>query len=72
MWQGPAHLPLYSADAPGVPFAIDDVIAAVSTLHTNKSVAQPFLPGVVWRSAPYEVAHFIFQQLNQWWGQTPQ
>ena len=71
MWQGPAQLPLYWAEAPGVPFAIEDVIAAVTALHTNKSVAQPFLPGVVWRSAPYEVAYFIFQQLNHWWRQTP-
>lgn len=71
MWQGPAQLPRYWAEAPGVPFAIEDVIAAVTALHTNKSVAQSFLPGVVWRSAPYEVAHFLFQQLSHWWHQTP-
>lgn len=71
MWQGPAKLPTYHATAPGIPFDLEELVAAVAKLHTNKSVAQPFLPGVVWRSAPLDVARFIYQHLQYWWLQSP-
>ena len=71
MWQGPHRLPVYSEAAPGVPFALDELVAAVGKLHPNKSVAQPFLPGVVWKSAPMDVALFLFQLLNHWWSHSP-
>ena len=71
MWQGPNRLPAYSDAAPGIPFSFDELVAAVANLHSNKSVAQPFLPGIVWKSAPYHVASFLFQHLQNWWTQSP-
>ena len=38
MWQGPAKLPTYHATAPGIPFDLEELVAAVAKLHTNKSV----------------------------------
>ena len=71
MWQGPPKLPIYHDAAPGIPFDLDELVTAAAKLHTNKSVAQPFLPGVVWRCASLEVASFIYSQLQHWWFQSP-
>ena len=71
MWQGPSSLPTYHAAPPGIPFELEELVEAVAKVHTNKSVAQPFLPGVVWRSAPREVASFVYCQLQGWWSQSP-
>ena len=71
MWQGPSRLPTYYAAPPGIPFELEELVEAVAKVHTNKSVAQPFLPGVVWRSAPREVASFVYCHLQEWWSQSP-
>lgn len=71
MWQGPSSLPTYFAAPPGIPFELEELVEAVAKIHTNKSVAQPFLPGVVWRSAPREVASFVYCHLQDWWSQSP-
>ena len=70
-WQGPSELPLYACDAPGVPFSFDDLVQAIAGLHTNKSVAQPFLPAIVYKGTPHDTASWLFQHLNQWWGVWP-
>ncbi|CAL1152943.1 unnamed protein product [Cladocopium goreaui] len=46
MWQGPSRLPTFFAAPPGIPFELDELVEAVAKVHTNKSVAQPFLPGL--------------------------
>ena len=71
MWQGPSRLPTFFDAPPGIPFELAELADAVAKVHTNKSVAQPFLPGVVWRSAPWEVASFVYSLLQDWWSQSP-
>ena len=58
-WQGPSELPRFSATGPGVPFTLAELTQALAQLHPNKSVAQPFLPAVVWRSTPVPMANFL-------------
>lgn len=71
MWQGPPTLPRYADSAPGNPFTMQELTEAVTHLHSSKSVAKPFLPAVVWKSAPYEVAQFLHDQLTNWWSFSP-
>ena len=70
--KAPAVCRHYFDAPPGIPFALEQNWSdAVAKVHTNKSVAQPFLPGVVWRSAPWEVASFVYLSLLQdWWSQS--
>ena len=70
-WAGPSQLPTYSDRAPGVPFSFDALFKALTRLHANKSVAPPFLPAIIWKSAPYDVATVLYQSLQSWWSQSP-
>ena len=69
--QQTGRLPIYSDAAPGLPFALEELEIAVAALHNNKSVAQPFLPGIIWKSAPNAVARYLFQHLSHWWSYIP-
>ena len=71
MWAGPASLPTYTDCAPGVPFSQDDLTRAIIKLHASKSVAQPFMPAIIWKSAPSQVAESLYQQLQIWWSHSP-
>ena len=71
MWAGPASLPTYTDCAPGVPFSQDDLTRAITKLHASKSVAQPFMPAIIWKSAPSQVAESLYQQLQIWWSHSP-
>ena len=71
MWQGPTRVPAQHTDAPGVPFSLHDLTLAIASAHMNKSVAQPFLPAAVWRSAPLDTAEFLMHHLQRWWGVFP-
>ena len=71
MWAGPACLPVYIDWAPGVPFSQDDLTRAITRLHANRSVAQPFMPAVIWKCAPSQVAASLYQQLQVWWSSSP-
>lgn len=71
MWAGPDALPIYSDCAPEVPFSLDDLMRAVTRLHANKSVAQPFMPAIAWKSAPLDVATSLYRHLQVWWGHYP-
>ena len=70
-WQGPRVLPKFSDQAPGVPFSVDQLCSALMRTRSNRAVAMPFLPAVIWQSAPYEVASFLHEILGHWWGQYP-
>ena len=70
-WQGPPCLQPAPAIAPGVPFTEDELVQTLSKVHLNKSVAQPFLPAAVWRSATQDLAALLMHHLTRWWGQTP-
>ena len=71
MWSGTETLPTYSDGILGVPFTLDSLTRAIAKLHGNKSVAQPFLPAIIWKSAPLEVAASLYRQLQYWWHHSP-
>ena len=56
---------------PGVPFQCVDIENAIMQLHPNRSVASPFLPAIVWKSAPRELAMYVMQLLCAWWSTSP-
>ena len=66
-WQGPDTLQPFSDQPPGVPMEVWDIEQAIMTLHPNKSVASPYLPAIIWKSAPRELATLIHQLLTKWW-----
>ena len=70
-WQGNEDLQPLTEVTPGVPISILDIEQAIMQLHPNKAVAYPFLPAVVLKSAPRELAKLIYQWLNTWWNCTP-
>ena len=71
MWAGPDRLPTYSDRAPGIPFTLDALTRAIAGLNPHKSVAQPFLPAIIWKSAPIQVATALYRQLQVWWSCSP-
>ena len=71
MWTGPDTLPRYCDRAPGVPFTLDMLTRALTRLHVNKSVAPPFLPAIIWKSAPLDVASALYHHLQAWWSHSP-
>ena len=71
MWAGPDRLPIYSDRAPGIPFSLDALHRAIAGLNPHKSVAQPFLPAIIWKSAPAQVATELYRQLQTWWSYSP-
>ena len=70
-WQGPCTIGMEASTGLGVPFTETELAEALARVHLNKSVAQPFLPAAVWRSAPNDVAHFLMGHLEQWWTHNP-
>ena len=70
-WQGPDWNPPHSDRAPGVPFTEQDIQQALANSHTNRSVAVPFLPAIVWKSSPDVLAKFLMRMLQQWWTLSP-
>lgn len=70
-WQGPDELRMNVHCSPGVPVTIEAIERVIMNLHPNKSVACPFLPAVVLKSAPHELACYIHQLLQGWWMQNP-
>lgn len=70
-WQGADLLKPPVDVIPGVPISVQDIEQAILQLHPHKAVAAPFLPAVVWKSAPRELAHFIHHCLTRWWSRSP-
>ena len=71
MWTGPERLPQYSESAPGVPFTLAELTADLIRLNLHKAVAPPFLPAVIWKSAPAQVAAALYRCLQDWWSCSP-
>ena len=71
MWTGPTFLPRYSECAPGVPFTLAELKSALIQLNPHKAVAPPFLPAIIWKSAPDQVATALYQCLQTWWSCSP-
>lgn len=70
-WQGDAELQPLTQTIPGVPISVETLELAIMKLHPHKAVACPFLPAVVWKSAPRELARLIHSCLCHWWTSAP-
>ena len=70
-WHGPPLDVTGAVEAPGIPFCLAQLEAAIMKLHPNKSVAVPFLPAVVWQGAPRELAVLLMGCLQKWWTLSP-
>lgn len=70
-WQGPMHLQMNSERAPGVPFDQETLTMAIAAVHSNKTVAQPFLPALIWKSSATQIAQHLYPILMHWWSQNP-
>ena len=70
-WDGPELRICSDLAAPGDPFQVTDLETAIMQLHGNRSVAAPYLPAVIWKGAPRELAELLMTCLQQWWSVSP-
>lgn len=70
-WHGPRHSDLSFDCAPGVPFSLDQLIAALEAIPVSRAVAKPFAPGPVWRQHAQTLGPLLFAQLQHWWSCSP-
>lgn len=71
IWGGPSQIPVQFTQAPGVPFSIEDLERALSSIPLRKAVAPPFAPGLAWRCQSHVLAPRLYQLLCFWWQQNP-
>ena len=69
-WAGPS-LEIPSFPSPGIPFTIQELDQAIATIPTTRAVAPGFAPGPMWKSQSGYLAWWLFERLQQWWGQDP-
>ena len=66
-WDGPReHLPS-SVPITRIPFTVAELSAEIARLPAVKSVAPPFLPGILWKNVSETTANMVFQWLLHWW-----
>ena len=66
-WRGDP-LPMPAPGPPtGVPFTIQDLVAALKLIPTGKAVAAPCAPGPTWNSTADMIAPVLYAILNRWW-----
>ena len=70
-WKGTPLMSDTASAAPGVPFALRDLVRALADIPPLKAVALPYAPGMIWGTFAEHLAPFIFSLLEQWWGQSP-
>ena len=66
-WTGPPALECTPPARPSIPFSVEELTQAFMTMHPNKSVASPFYPAIILKSAPRELALLIYDLLQEWW-----
>eukprot|EP00435_Cladocopium_sp_Y103_P068199 s396_g31.t1 len=71
VWGGPRSLAVSFDSAPGVPFSVAELAAALSRIPQNKAVASPFAPGIAWRANGLVLADHLYPILESWWSQNP-
>ena len=71
IWGGPSHIPVAFTQAPGVPFSVSELAAALRGIPLHRAVALPFAPGIAWRPQSHIIAPILHHILCQWWSVTP-
>ena len=69
-WKGPP-LQIPTLPPPGIPFTLTELEQAISLIPTTKAVAPGFAPGPMWKSQSHFIATWLFDQLTEWWNQSP-
>ena len=57
-------------EAPGVPFTVSELTAALRLIPSQKATAAPCAPGIVWNSLAETIAPVLHATLTKWWGKT--
>ena len=70
-WRGPLLTPLTCDEAPGVPFTVQDLAAALRKIPSQKATAAPCAPGIVWNSIAETIAPMLHATLTNWWSRNP-
>ena len=67
IWDGPTHV-AFTTDLPfTIPFTKDELAQELRKMPVAKSVAQPFVPGLFWKTQYLEVANHLYALLGRWW-----
>ena len=69
-WHGPPVQQTPQVPIIQMPFTIAELSAEIARLPAVKSVAPPFLPGILWKNVSETTALLIFQWLQTWWTST--
>lgn len=67
VWNGPETFPTPPCPFSGLPFALEELRIALSSIPVTKSVARTCAPGIVWRQHAAHLAEPIFALLQDWW-----
>ena len=66
-WAGPDQIYLTHIPFAGIPFDVAELQAEIARTPAVKSVAPPFLPGIVWKQMSHDIASLVYRQLEKWW-----
>ena len=66
-WAGPDRLQMAHVPFGEIPFDVAELAQEIAKTPAVKSVAPPFLPGIIWKQISWDIACILFQQLTKWW-----
>ena len=66
-WDGPTMQLTSHAPILQIPFTVAELSAEIARLPAVKSVAPPFLPGILWKNVSDVTAILLYQWLQSWW-----
>ena len=67
VWNGPETFSSPPCLFPGLPFDLEELRIALSSIPVTKSVAHTCAPGIVWRQHAAQLAEPVFALLQDWW-----
>ena len=67
LWAGPPAVIMPTCGPPGVPFSVQELQIELAAIPHNKSVAGPFIPGMVIKALAPHIASTLFSMLQVWW-----
>ena len=66
-WAGPSKVQLRPTSFQGIPFSVEELAHEIAKTPAVKSVAPPFLPGIVLKPIANSLAQILYRQLELWW-----
>ena len=66
-WSGPSTVPKPSVAPVGLPFSMDELLSALSSIPISKAVARPFSPGFIWHAHAHLLTPHLYRILEQLW-----